>query len=598
MDLQKLAQLSKKNPNAAKAFLKKKDNKIEGQKSRKSDRVFTDQQLSLIVRGMVEAEVAKIPKAQDGKAITKAELNRLLADVIPSITDAKKGVIEQHVDAITTRVMRETKGEIEKLPKAIEKALRNNDIRIEDNPKFKELEKRVAKLAENQKWIKNPVTGGYTDADVVRVVNGLGLSATELDGLSDVTITTPSNGEVLKYNGSIWVNDSDAGISNVVEDTTPQLGGDLDVQANSINTSTANGDITLSPNGTGNVVLGTLTFDADQAIGVGQDNYVLTYDNATGLISLEANDGIGISNVVEDTTPQLGGDLDLNGNNITDGDGAATTISKTGAGSLTLSAAGGGLTLSTTSGNSNVTIDPHGTGNVVIGSLTFDGDQTVGAGQDNYVLTYDNGTGLISLEAAAGISNVVEDTTPQLGGQLDVNGNAIGDGTRELITFTEDASAVNHVNIENEATGSGPIISAAGDDTNVDLNLASKGTGLVKLSGGDGFDAGAHAFGSSTETDNGNSGTADTIDWGAGNFQKSTMTGNCTYTFTAPPVKGRYQLMLVQDGTGSRTATWPAAVKWPGGTAPTLSTAASSIDIITFYYDGTSYYGVSSLNFS
>jgi hypothetical protein len=83
--------------------------------------------------------------------------------------------------------------------------------------------------------------------------------------------------------------------------------------------------------------------------------------------------------------------------------------------------------------------------------------------------------------AGGGISNVVEDGTPQLGGQLDVNGQAIGDGTRELVTFTEDASAVNHVNIENEATGSGPIISAAGDDANVDLNINAKGTGDIAL---------------------------------------------------------------------------------------------------------------------
>jgi len=79
------------------------------------------------------------------------------------------------------------------------------------------------------------------------------------------------------------------------------------------------------------------------------------------------------------------------------------------------------------------------------------------------------------------LSNVVEDTTPQLGGQLDINGQAIGDGTNELLTFVEDASAVNHVEIENEATGSGPIIRAAGDDAAVDLNLAAKGTGNIAL---------------------------------------------------------------------------------------------------------------------
>lgn len=59
-------------------------------------------------------------------------------------------------------------------------------------------------------------------------------------------------------------------------------------------------------------------------------------------------------------------------------------------------------TISSTNTDGNITIDPNGTGNVVIGNFTFDADQSVGAGQDNYVLTYDNSTGLISLEASAG----------------------------------------------------------------------------------------------------------------------------------------------------------------------------------------------------
>lgn len=101
-----------------------------------------------------------------------------------------------------------------------------------------------------------------------------------------------------------------------------------------------------------------------------------------------------------------------------------------------------------------------------------------------------------------------------------------------------------------------------------------------------------------TETDNGNSGTSDTIDWGASNKQKSTLTGNCTFVFTAPTGPCSLILKLVQDGTGSRTVTWPANVKWPAGTAPTLTTTAGRVDIITFYYDGTNYYGNSSLNFT
>ena len=59
-------------------------------------------------------------------------------------------------------------------------------------------------------------------------------------------------------------------------------------------------------------------------------------------------------------------------------------------------------TISSTNTDGNITIDPNGSGNVVIGNFSFDADQSVGAGQDNYVLTYDNSSGLISLEASAG----------------------------------------------------------------------------------------------------------------------------------------------------------------------------------------------------
>ena len=99
-------------------------------------------------------------------------------------------------------------------------------------------------------------------------------------------------------------------------------------------------------------------------------------------------------------------------------------------------------------------------------------------------------------------------------------------------------------------------------------------------------------------TDNGNSSTADTVDRGTGNIQKSTLTGNCTYTFTAPDWPWNYQLIVIQDGTGSRIATRPWTVKRPWGTAPTLTTTASATDIISFLYDGTSYFWVEVLALS
>lgn len=99
------------------------------------------------------------------------------------------------------------------------------------------------------------------------------------------------------------------------------------------------------------------------------------------------------------------------------------------------------------------------------------------------------------------------------------------------------------------------------------------------------------------EVDNGDSGAADTIDWTKGNKQLSTLTGNCTFTFTPPGGKCNLILRLVQDDTGGRTVTWPATVKWPSATAPTLSAGAADVDIIAFYWNGTNYYGVASLDF-
>jgi hypothetical protein len=84
---------------------------------------------------------------------------------------------------------------------------------------------------------------------------------------------------------------------------------------------------------------------------------------------------------------------------------------------------------------------------------------------------------------------------------------------------------------------------------------------------------------------NATSGSTDTISLTDGNVHNVTLTANCTFTFSAPPASGTsgsFTLFLNQDGTGSRTATWPGTVKWAGGTAPTLTTTASRTDILVF----------------
>lgn len=78
-----------------------------------------------------------------------------------------------------------------------------------------------------------------------------------------------------------------------------------------------------------------------------------------------------------------------------------------------------------------------------------------------------------------------------------------------------------------------------------------------------------------------------------------TITGNCTMGApTRLQVGQTYLLLVQQDGTGGRTMAWNSAFKWPGGTAPVLSTAANAIDIFSFVSDGTNLYGVAQKGFA
>lgn len=82
---------------------------------------------------------------------------------------------------------------------------------------------------------------------------------------------------------------------------------------------------------------------------------------------------------------------------------------------------------------------------------------------------------------------------------------------------------------------------------------------------------------------------AETLDLASSNAFHLTLTGNVSgITLNNPMVGASYVLTLIQDGTGSRLVTWPAAIKWPGNTAPTLTTTAAGRDIITLYVESAS----------
>ena len=141
---------------------------------------------------------------------------------------------------------------------------------------------------------RTKLTGIEANADVTDTANVTAAGAlmdSEVTNLAQVKAFDSSD-----YATAAQGSTADSALQNISEDTSPQLGGNLDVNGNKI-VSTSNGDIDIEPNGTGDVLLGNFKFDADQTVGSGQDDYVLTYDNSTGKISLEASAGGGGSSV-------------------------------------------------------------------------------------------------------------------------------------------------------------------------------------------------------------------------------------------------------------------------------------------------------------
>jgi hypothetical protein len=133
------------------------------------------------------------------------------------------------------------------------------------------------------------------------------------------------------YTGSAWVPITSGGITDLVQDTTPQLGGALDVNTFSI-TSTSNGNITLQPNGTGDVVLSADTVK----IGDSNTDAVLTTDG-TGDITISTNSGSnsgtikifdGVNGNIE-ITPNGSGVVKLDGLSYPIADGSANQVLQT-----------------------------------------------------------------------------------------------------------------------------------------------------------------------------------------------------------------------------------------------------------------------------
>jgi hypothetical protein len=172
------------------------------------------------------------------------------------------------------------------------------------------------------------VAGNYDNADVDAHLNQ----------------SDPTSGYVLSWNGSdyAWVAQSGGGVSDIVDDTTPQLGGHLDVNGNDI-ISTSNGDIELSPHGSGVVV-----FKGNATKGAGQ--FKLNCENNSHAITIKGPPHSAAASYTL-TLPNDDGSADQVLK--TDGSGVLSWVDQSGGGGGSLAVQDEGSALSTSASTLN-----------------------------------------------------------------------------------------------------------------------------------------------------------------------------------------------------------------------------------------------------
>ena len=311
------------------------------------------------------------------------------------------------------------------------------------------------------------ITMGTNTAGNLLIADGTNFNSLAVGDLSEISTVAnddvflavdTSGGGLKKITRSTIVSGLAVGgiaLSNIVEDTTPQLGGDLDVNSNDI-VSTSNGNINLLPNGSGKVIMdgngssgGVSVSDGtiDIRTGTGSVAKILFYcesSNAHAQTLQAQPHSAGVTNVL--TLPG-GGDQEIVGTTDTQ-----TLTNKT----LT------SPVISTVTG-STITLDSAG-------DITLDAD-----GAD--VVLKDGGTTFGSMTNSSGELVIKSGSTPTTamtfsGANVTLAGNLTVSGT----TTTVNSTTVN-LNDHN-------IVLDSGNDTSAVINGAG-----ITIEGGSGDDA-------------------------------------------------------------------------------------------------------------
>ena len=249
------------------------------------------------------------------------------------------------------------------------------------------------------------------------------------------------------------------------------LAGDLTISGDDLTMGTNTAGALLIADGTN--FNPTVVGDLSAITTVAADDVFLAVDTSGGGLKKITRSAIvsglaagELSNILEDTSPQLGGNLDLNGNDIVTTSNATLDLAPNGTGTVVVRG-------NTNSGAIVFNCESNSHGQKVYGqphSATVTNTLMLPAGADST---------LVSLVSADTLTNKTLTAAKIVDGGFlaDANGN-------ELVVFQTTGSAVNQLEITNNASGSDPILAATGGDTNIGITLTPKGTGVITIAAG------------------------------------------------------------------------------------------------------------------
>jgi hypothetical protein len=432
----------------------------------------------------------------------------------------------------------------------------------------------------------------------VKVDNGY-----EIDELHDVLITSPVAGQALVYNSSnLWVNGNpnvanyagyvtQAAQSNITSlGTLTSLSVSGNITAGNINGGNLVSANYFSGNGssiTGIVggVTGDIQFNNGSSFG-GANSFTfdgnLTHPNVTlntptGIIgtsprtvTLNFITGSGAGNIGRSNASGGTNSLFIN-------DANAVSIS---APTVNLGA------------NSNVKITGGSSGQVLstdgVGNLSWASTLTI-TGSNTQVFYNDNG----ALGASA---NLTFNNTTNTLSVTNITGNGAGLTSITGANVTGTVANANYANFAGDVVNSAqPNITSLGTLTSLSVTGNISGGNISTIGLANLANVQLKIY-EETVLASANTSTSITPDLSTGSIFRYTANASFTFNSMANAVAGSSATVIVtQDGTGGRTLT--STMKFAGG-AKTLSTAASAIDIISVFYDGTTYYATLSKGYA